>query len=511
LAVFAYLAFRQHTELLVEGLRAELSATARNGAVAISPADVAAPTGDGLARLQAELGALARRNPAGKQFRVFATRGAAPVMLASSSGPGAPAVEPEPVRARIAEAMDLCIGTRRACTTRLYRYGGADWITSFAPIISDGEVIGLLAVDREVLEYRAAVRRTVGEIMLYIAACLAVAVVMGVFASLRITRPIRMLYQGALAAGEGHFTPVHVPGNDEIATLARSFNDTNVALQQKISELAALTRDLEERVAARTGELERSTVEIRRRQDALERDLVAARRIQSTIVPKSLHRERIAIDVGYVPIEAVGGDLGIVVERSSSVYDVAVGDVTGHGVSAALVGNRVHALLSTFYAANAPLDWLYHRLDYLLSREISDLGMFLTLLSCRFNLEKMTMEYAGGGHVAALHYRSSTGAMTPVESRCGIIGVGDLFCENPPVGVLAIESGDVLCLYTDGLVEAENPSGEQFGWNRLTATLSAAASRPRDGRIVSRILAAAKDFTGGLFQDDVLVLVVQII
>lgn len=512
LSLFAWLAFRQHTELIVEGLRSELSATARNGAVALSPADVADGQGEALIRLQEALAALGRRNPATKEFRVLTEeRGALKPLVSGGGLAAAESREPADVREHLTETMATCVAARASCTTSLYHFSGIDWITAFAPIVTDdGVVVGVLAVDREVVEYRAAVRRTVGEMALYTTVALAAAVIMGIFASAAITRRIRALYGGALAAREGRFEPLVVRGNDEIAELTRNFNDTNVTLQQKISELAALTRDLEDRVAARTSELERSNVEIRRRQDALERDIIAARRVQGTIVPKSLHRERITIDVGYVPIEAVGGDLGLVVERSLSVYDVAVGDVTGHGVSAALVGNRIHALLSTFYAANAPLDWLYHRLDYLLSREIADLGMFLTLLSCRFNLDNMTMEYAGGGHVAGFHYRSATATMALIESRCGIIGAGQLFCDNPPVGTMAIERGDSICLYTDGVVEAADADGKEFGMERLSSAFAAAAASPGAADIPSCIIGAVKDFTGGVFQDDVLVLVVQV-
>ena len=260
---------------------------------------------------------------------------------------------------------------------------------------------------------------------------------MGAYISVRITRPLRRLYWAALAAREGRFEPVRVTGRDEIATLARSFNETNETLQGTIRELANLNIELEQRVASRTEELSRSYDEIRRNQEVIQRELSIARRVQETIIPQTLHRERVNIDVEFIPISTIGGDLGFVMERSSTLYEVAVGDVTGHGIGAALVGNRVHTLLSELYATTAPLDSMLYRLDYFLSEEISDIGMFLTLAVMRFDLEKMVAEFTGGGHVAVLHYRPSDKAVIDLESRCGIVGVGDLLCETSPVMQLA--------------------------------------------------------------------------
>lgn len=513
LSVFGYLSFRQHADMILETIQRELSATVRNGAVAFSPEDVNASPLDPAALAQSKLEMLAARNTGNKDFRLYRVADGKATFVASASGPVSHLVEnPASAEERVQGALADCVNLGRVCVSPIYRDEDGQWITAFAPVFdSNGKIVGMLAADCEAGMYRMAINTTLEQMGYYSIAALAAVAVLGTVAAVRITRRLNLLYRAVLSARDGRFVPLAVKGNDEISTLSRDFNETNLALQGKIEELAQFNRELEARVAARTEELSRSYRESRKRQEDLQREMAVARGVQETILPKSLHREKIDVDVSYIPILEVGGDMGVVLERGQSRYDVAVGDVTGHGVGAALVGNRVHTLLSGLYAATAPLDWMYHRLDYFLSREIAEIGLFLTLITCRFDLEEMQLEVVGGGHIPGLHYHCSTGEITELESRCGIIGAGELFCDPEPVETVKVESGDFLLLSTDGLIEASDPEGNFFGMDRVRSTFTAAIAKAREGEKASTyIVDAAKDFTGGLFQDDVLVVVVEI-
>lgn len=514
LALFGYLTFRQQTAMVVDTIREELAATVRNGAAAFAPNDLADPSASSVKRMQEQLDVLLERNPRDKEFHLFAIEGKIVTLLASSSGadafviPAEGQIAPQEV---VMVALRQAVRTDRTSVTPLYSDNGRLWVTAFSPIAGpDKRPVAVLAADREAVEYGQAVDAVIAQTLYYSIAALLVALLLGMFVNSRITLPLRRLHDAAIAAAEGRFKPLPVKGNDEVATLTRRFNETNITLEHKIAELAQLTRELEERVAARTDELSRSYDDLRRHSDILQREMNTARRVQETIIPKGLRRQKIDIEVAYVPILEIGGDLGLTLERSPSRYDVAIGDVTGHGIGAALVGNRVHTLLTSLYATDAPLDSIIHRLDYFLSEEISDIGMFLTLMAMRFDLDRMVLECAGGGHVAALHYKRS-GTLSEVEGRCGIIGAGNLFCDADPVAVVPIESGDCILLYTDGIVDCTNPAGEAFSKVRLSSAFTNAAARTRDnGKIAPTLVSAAKDFTGGRFQDDVLLLAIQI-
>jgi sigma-B regulation protein RsbU (phosphoserine phosphatase) len=130
------------------------------------------------------------------------------------------------------------------------------------------------------------------------------------------------------------------------------------------------------------------------------------------------------------------------------------------------------------------------------------------MFACRFDLAAMEVEYGGAGHPPPLLYRPDDGTVVQLACRCGILGVGNTYCDEPPLQRMSIKTGDVLVLYTDGLIEAINAQGEPFGQKRLEETVRGFL---RDGRkLANSLIEAAKSFTGGYFQDDVLVLVVEI-
>ena len=92
------------------------------------------------------------------------------------------------------------------------------------------------------------------------------------------------------------------------------------------------------------------------------------------------------------------------------------------------------------------------------------------------------------------------------------MGVGELFCDEPMVREIDLESGDILVLHTDGLSEAFNSEDEVFGLDRLEETILKNTSSGCDGgKIVSCITREVKDFTGGYLQDDVLLILATIL
>ncbi len=511
---FAYLSFAQHTEMILAALQGELGATVRNGAPLLEAADAVGADAPSRARAKIVLDELAGRNPNNREFRLLTVAADGSARIAASSA--LPTLDHEgplyDADAAILDTLKTCVSGETSCVTPLYTDEEGRWITGLAPVRdAEGRMVAILSADRAATEYTREVAATIRQMAQYSAAALFVGAVLGVFVSFRITRPLEKLYNASADARAGRFTPVEVTGTDEVSILTRDFNETQEILGAQMEELASLNRELEQRVETRTAQLSESYNDLRDRQQVIQREMAVARRVQETIVPKSLHREKITIDVAYVPIMAIGGDLGLVIEQSSTRFDVAIGDVTGHGIGAALVVNRAHMLLSQLYLANAPLDSLFHRLDYFLSQEIADIGIFMTLLACRFDLEAMKMECGGGGHPPGLLYRLAERKIFPLESRCGMLGVGDIFCDDPPVVAMDIAVGDFVVLYTDGLIEAANPDEEQFGAERLEETIISEGQKGADGKkLAESITAAAKDFTGGYFQDDVLVLVIQV-
>jgi serine phosphatase RsbU (regulator of sigma subunit) len=515
LGLFAYLSFNLHSGMIIQGIQAEMTATVRNSAALFDPGDMDVKKPGVVEAVRNQLKKLDEVNVEATEFRLCALANEGLVLVGSSFPEDAAADrvgKPFQFSQELATAFAECTTKKMACATPIYLRGNAQWVSALAPVLDEkGQIVGVLSAGREAVEYRQAIDAAVKETAVYSIAALAVAVVLGIFVSAEITRPIRALYEASKAARDGRFKPIKVTGSDEVAMLTRDFNETNVALQGKIAELEALTRELEQRVVSRTEQLSKSYEDLRERQQVLQHEIGVARRVQETIIPKSLHRESIDIDVEYIPILEIGGDLGLVVERGPYSFGVAVGDVTGHGIGAALVVNRAHMLCSTLSGAGVPLESMFFRLDAFFAREIADIGIFMTMFVCRFDLAAMKMEYGGAGHPPALLYRPSADSITALPCRCGMLGVGNSLCDDPPILTIPIEKGDFVILYTDGLVEATDRQGEQFGPKRLEETVRAAAAGGSDGKKVAEtIIQSTKSFTGGYFQDDVLVLAVQV-
>jgi len=511
IGLFAWLSYRQHAGHISAMVREELAATVRNAAPLFTGQLPAAPCDK--PRLVEELEALDRRNARAGQFRLFSVENGEVKPLASSLPPtqeGEP--EWDSSSKPHADALLACVENLHTCVTPVYSNERGRWVSAFAPVTDDeGRLVGVLAVDRKAVELEELVAAEVKRTFLYSIAALAASVGLGIFLSIRVTRPLRRLYRATGAAREGRFEPVEAEGRDEIAALARDFNETHATLLEKMAELEALAAELEEKVEKRTEQLREIYEDARRTRDALQREISVARRVQETIVPKSFKSEKVAVDVEYLPIMGLGGDWGVVSSRHrEGSLDIAVGDVTGHGLGAALVVNRVYTLVSRMCAADTSLDTLVKQLDFFLAEELSDIGIYMTFSACRLDLESKEMSWVGAGHPPLLIYRK--GRIERFESTCGLLGVGEMFCEEPMTRDFALESGDILVLHTDGVSDAFNAEGEVFGFQRVEETVLQVASGGCDGaKIASCLTEEVKNFTGGRLQDDVLITVATII
>jgi len=96
---------------------------------------------------------------------------------------------------------------------------------------------------------------------------------------------------------------------------------------------------------------------------------------------------------------------------------------------------------------------------------VSDGEHYVTLLLAELDAHERTLHYVNCGHNPALLFRSETGKVTRLDSSCAPIGIfSEQVCELASAGLAA---GDVLVLYTDGVTEAQNDLGEEFGTDRL--------------------------------------------
>jgi sigma-B regulation protein RsbU (phosphoserine phosphatase) len=244
--------------------------------------------------------------------------------------------------------------------------------------------------------------------------------------------------------------------------------------------------------------------------EAMARDLRVAREIQMGILPADLDAvtKGSGLDVQAViePARTVGGDLYEVLRAADGRIVVALGDVSGKGVSAALFMAVAMTVLRTLARQIPEPDEILRRLnDELL--EQNPRGMFVTLQCLVFDLEKQRVTCACAGHHELVILSPGRAPRFACPSSGRPVG---LLPSNPvDAETFELTPGDTFVLYSDGVSEAINPDKGFFGEDRLLATLSS-LSNAMPAETVRRVLADVRGFTAGAKQsDDITVLAAQ--
>jgi phosphoserine phosphatase RsbU/P len=146
--------------------------------------------------------------------------------------------------------------------------------------------------------------------------------------------------------------------------------------------------------------LRAANARLEQHQREIEQDLVLAARIQQSLAPKPFLWGNLRVDTFYQPAHTIGGDFGLVTPFKEEHLNLLVCDVSGHGISAALVANRIYSETIAQLGNRAPLADVLRRLNSLVIQNIGVQGFFFTLAVARIDRSGRTMEFAGAGHPA---------------------------------------------------------------------------------------------------------------
>ena len=241
--------------------------------------------------------------------------------------------------------------------------------------------------------------------------------------------------------------------------------------------------------------------------EKLERELEVARGIQSNILPsESPQRPGFKFGQKMVPMSQEGGDFYDLIPLGEDTLGIAVGDVSDHGVPAALfMAMTVTLLRAEAYRAPTPSEVL-RNIDLQL-RVMNDMDMFVTLLYGILNYETRTFTYARAGHTLPILLDPKGEIYTPERGPGQPIGLFPDF--DIDENHLDIAPGTSLFLYTDGVTEAIDQHGELFGEERLEKILRTHRRVPPQD-LCEKIFQALDTFREGDAQhDDVTVLMLQ--
>jgi serine phosphatase RsbU (regulator of sigma subunit) len=299
-----------------------------------------------------------------------------------------------------------------------------------------------------------------------------------------ITSAVRALHRGTRRIAQGDLkTQIQIPNEDELGDLASSFNEMTGAIITGQKE--ALARE------------------------HLERELKTAREIQERLLPHEMPR-MLGFEISGInlPSLQVGGDYFDFLELESGYLGIAIADVCGKGIPAALLMANLQASLHGLAIEPGEVATVITRMNDLLVRS-TDPHMFATFIYGVLDRRLSSFISTNAGHNPPFHFRSDR-----QHNRLGPNGliIGFLPHQKYTQITTKIEPGDVLVLYTDGITEAirnttDRTEEKYFGEERLVEVVKQNLQKSaRD--IQSAILKAISDFSAGSPQNDDITLVV---
>jgi sigma-B regulation protein RsbU (phosphoserine phosphatase) len=327
--------------------------------------------------------------------------------------------------------------------------------------------------------------RTVSRVLFGIAAAgLLAAVLLAIRLSRRLSRPVDSLVLLTERIAAGDLTArSRVRRPVELATLGESMNRMAHELLESRGRLADNVR--------------------------LHRELEIAMRIQTSLQPRALRVPGLDVAAAMRPADEVGGDYYDVIPAAGGAW-IGIGDVAGHGLTAGLVMMMIQSIIAALVAERpgaAPRELLGVLNGVLYENIRGRLGQdeHVTLTLLRYTAGG-TLMYAGA-HEEIVVCRAG-------EARCQRIATpGTWLGAAPDVGRFMVDSklqlaaGDLVALYTDGLIQAMDASGEQYGMERLCALVEEHRARPVN-EIRDQVLDSVKHFSASQ-EDDITLLVLR--
>ncbi|MGE8722000.1 SpoIIE family protein phosphatase [Leptospira terpstrae] len=249
----------------------------------------------------------------------------------------------------------------------------------------------------------------------------------------------------------------------------------------------------------------KSAVEDKEDYISIKAELKLAKKIQDSSLP--LHPPtggRATIVTRYNPMTAIGGDYYDFHTPDEFSLGVVIADVSGHGIPAAIVAAMFKMAFNLQKHVSRKPNEVLKRINKLLLDSIHK--QFVTACYLFFDLEKQRILYASAGHPPVAFYRRRTNKVELVRPRGRILGC---FPEIPDeILDLPFAVGDRVILYTDGISEARNPSGEMFGDERLSHYIVENSANRSADLFADGLLEQVKEFCGKPIPDDDITLVV---
>lgn len=272
-------------------------------------------------------------------------------------------------------------------------------------------------------------------------------------------------------------------------------------------ELPVLTKD---EVGKLTYNFNKMTKQLKERTQLKAAMNIAKEVQQSMLPPMTISYENLEISGRSVYCDETGGDFFDIIEfpDNSEKICVAVGDVVGHGVGAALLMATTRALLRGRITKGGSLSQVMNDVNRLLCLDSKDSGSFVTMFVFMVDLKKKELRWVRAGHDPAMVYHPDKNSFIELYGDGLVLGLDKDWCYAENI-YPNVQEGTVLLIGTDGIWEAENKTGERFGKKRVEKVLQQAPSLSSE-EIINTIISEIEEFREGAKQmDDITSLILK--
>lgn len=239
----------------------------------------------------------------------------------------------------------------------------------------------------------------------------------------------------------------------------------------------------------------------------MERDLSAARRLQSALLPVVPDRETgLDIAARIVSSRELCGDMYDFLAHTTGDLDIVLGDVSGKGSAAALYGAAAVGILRSLSPQHLPPAKVLHKLNHVISERRIE-GRFMTMCVMSWSPAQRVLHIANAGQEQPLILQNGKCEKIPLAG----FPVGMFESSSYDEMNLALAPGDLLVLYSDGIPDTQNPSGEFYGWMRMSDIIAANGTLSA-ADLADKLLADVDHFSGGAHPfDDRTLLVLKVV
>jgi serine phosphatase RsbU (regulator of sigma subunit) len=289
-----------------------------------------------------------------------------------------------------------------------------------------------------------------------------------------ISRAVNRIERGTKAVERGDFSyRIRMKPQNQLGEMAQSFDRMTESIASLLTSVAEKER--------------------------LQSEIEIAATIQRNLLPKEGPQFRgVSFSAHFEPTASIGGDYYDVFNLDKSRLAVAIGDVSGHGLSTGLVMAMVKAAITTLVEEGADERSLFQRLNELVYRS-TERRAFMTLAFTIFDLERSKIRHTNAGHLYPYLLRASGGPPIAIESPSLPLGVrSEMLTRTVEID---LENGDTIVYLSDGIVEAQDMEGDPFGFDQLEALLATQSDRS-PSTIRDMILDAVARHAGSRPADD---------